>query len=132
MAHSIQVFHERSEVLNDADLIIIIALSLDIILKSSHLESLRSLADEWRWMLDHYGPGVIDLKIEQLLFTSAQQQDFATLLAAIIEQANQYHDTIPASILKEWASVPGVTYVDYKVSILVHAVERLKVLLGKK
>ena len=132
MAHSIQTFGGKSEVVKDIDLIIIIVFALEIISRSPQLESLRGLAEEWQSVLHQYGPGVIDLKFEKVLRTGAQERDIATLLETILAEAAQYHETIPASLLNKQAPIPGVIFHDYKVSLLKDAVKRLQKLIAKR
>jgi hypothetical protein len=91
-----------------------------------------ALARDWRLSLQQYGPGVIDLKIEELLQTPAQRQDFSELLDTILQNFAQYPSTIPASLLNERTAVfiMGVTFCDYKGSLLGDAVKKLQMLLA--
>jgi len=132
MAHSIQTFGGKSEVINDIDLIVFIVFALEIISELPEVESLRPLAEEWQSVLHQYGPGLVDLKVDRLLVTPEQERDFTTLLETILAEAAQYHDTIPASFLNNQASIPGVTFHDYKVSLLRDAVKRLELLVAKR
>jgi|GEM_PF-1493210 len=129
MAHSIQVYRGKHEVINDLDLVVIIGLALQIIQQSTQFESLQSLATEWQKALDLYGPGVIDLKINEL--THAQVADLRTLLKGAFQQALRYEEKIPAEVLKKMVKVSGVTFNDYRTEWVIEAVKKLQALIAE-
>jgi len=135
MAHSIQSFRGKSKIVKDLDLIVFILFALKIVSRSSDFESIRSLSEEWQAQLNLYGPGVIDLKFGQLLRTPVEERDFAILLEAILNEAGQYQETIPASFLNSFVNKQApslaVTFYDYNVSFLKDTVKAIEILVSK-
>lgn len=77
-----------------------------------------------------YGPGVIDLKLEQLITTLERLKEFRALLSAIDERASKHDGSIPAQVLDDLVSAPGVVlFGDYSVSHVKEAVKKLEELL---
>src|SRR4051812_6288851 len=102
MAHSIQTFKGKSEVINDLDLFVVIGFALTTIELSEQFESLKSLATEWRKVPSLYGPGCIDLNIENLVVTPTQRMEFAMLLEAILRQTSRsFPKGIPVDVLNK-------------------------------
>jgi hypothetical protein len=132
MAHSIQVYGERTAVINDLDLIVIIGFAVEIIGQRQDFADFQGLAMQWRDSLRLYGPGVIDLKLEQFITTPDGAQKFRSLLSAILEQALIHDETIPAQVLNALPSASGVIFRDYSVSHIAEAVEKLEALIVDK
>jgi|SRR6185437_3636839 len=132
MAHSIPTYKGRTVVINDLDLMVILGFGLQAISKSTQFENLQSLAVEWRTALDLYGPGCIDLKIDELLQTPTQVKEFATLLERVFQQASQYHEKIPADVVSKMVTVRGVKFEDYRVERVNEAVRKLQILIAER
>ena len=131
MAHSLQTYRGKTEVLNDLDLLIILGFALEVIRESSQFESLQSLAMAWQQVPKMYGPGVIDLKIDELIQTHTEVRELRKLLETVLQKASKYHETIPAPVLKKIVMVPGIRFNDYKVGWVNEAVKKLQTLIAQ-
>src|SRR5207249_3711717 len=100
--------------------------------QSEIFDPLRVLAQEWTASMKQYGPGVLNLKLEQLLGTPVQAAAFAKLVQELLTKTAQYEEKLPASLLNQRISVPGVTFYDYDVLLLKDALERLRTLVFGK
>jgi hypothetical protein len=125
MAHSIQVFSGKSAVFNDFDLLVIMGFTLQIIDKSKEHEHLHGLAKAWLQSMGGYGPGVIDLKLDDFLNTSDERVSFLAILEVLSDKVRQYQDSIPAGVLNSLSPIPGIQFSDIKVSIVESAISKL-------
>ena|SRR5258708_37611183 len=132
MAHSIQTYRGKTEVLNDLDLLIILGFALEIIRESSQFDSLQSLVMAWQQVPKMYGPGVIDLKIDELVQTHAEVRELRTLLETVLQRASKHHETIPAHVLKKIVMVPDIRFNDYRVEWVNEAVKKLQMLIAEQ
>lgn len=131
MAHSIQVFHGKSGVFNDLDLMVIVGLAAQVNSRVDDAERFGKFMEDWQMSLKYYGPGLIDLHLEELLVTTAAKQDLAALLQRISRQIEDYGDEVPLPILKRMIPVRGVIFVaGYKTAFLREAVSELQTLVG--
>src|SRR5689334_18360368 len=126
MAHSIQTYRGKSEVINDLDLLVIIGFSIAIINHSTEFRGLQGLAGQWQESLRQYGPGTIDLKLEQIVVDPERLLSLERLLGKILEQISHYHEKIPADVLNERLSVSGVRFNDFDVANIEEAVKKLQ------
>ncbi|HEX4959444.1 MAG TPA: hypothetical protein VF173_01300 [Thermoanaerobaculia bacterium] len=130
MAHSIQVFGDRSEVFNDLDLLVLMRLmSEELGSNASSYPLLVSMAARWRDCCENYSPGSIDLNLELAVAGEKARQQFASLLSTIAQKLERSGDTIPAGELNSRLCVPGVTFHDYRTTLLLAAIEKIKQLL---
>jgi hypothetical protein len=125
MAHSIQTFADRSQLFNDADLLAIMALTLEATGKKPPSPFLGGLADAWRRSLEGYGPGVIDFELDKWLDTPGRIQEFVVLLTALRDASAQYAATIPSDRLNMLVGISGVRFGDYKARFLREAITAL-------
>jgi len=130
MAHSIEIYKEKTAIINDADLLVIIGFAIEMIRQSPDFVGFKNLALHWKQSILQYGPGVIDLKLEQFITTPDEIQEFRALLSAILKQASQPNKIISAQVLNKLVSAPGVTFGDYKVSYLEEAINKLHALVA--
>lgn len=114
---------------NDLDLIVIIGFALEIIRRSPDFACFDNLATDWEKALRQYGPGVIDLKLEQFIATPDELRKFKALLSVILERTSQHDTRIPAQVLNELVSAHGVRFGDYSVFHVEEAVKRLQALV---
>ncbi len=129
MAHSIQVLHGRHEIFNDWDLFVIVSLGGELVKASpNQYSAIASPVSRWQNEAPGYGPGCIDLGLEQLDPVGAR--GLIKLLDAIDERAATYGDRIPATTLQPICRFHGVRFNDYPVSSLRDATEKLRRLLS--
>jgi hypothetical protein len=133
MGHLIPTYNGKTVVINDLDLLIILGFALQIIDGSPQFGNLADLAAEWKKIPSLYGPGVIDLKIDDLVETPSQVRELKTLLETVLEQASQYgNGEIPPDVLNKMVIVPGVIFNNPgKVDFINSAVRQLQVLLAE-
>jgi hypothetical protein len=131
MGHSIQTFRGKTAIINDFDLFVLIGFSLEILPTLRQCPSLEGVSREWEQALRQYGPGVLDLKLDELLRTADQRREFGALLEDVKERIGEYKSKIPGSVLNEKIRIPGVVFYDYDVSLPINALEKLKVLTAE-
>lgn len=131
MGHSILIYRGRKEIIHDLDLLVILGFALQITHESVRFENLQKLREAWKEVPKMYGPGVIDLKIDELIKTDTQVGELRTLLETVLQQAAQYHEQIPADILEKMVVVPGIRFNDYRVEWVNEAIKKLRKLIDQ-
>jgi len=119
-------------VINDFDLLIIVGFALRIVRQIPQFEELQELIMQWHDSLRHYGPGVIDLRLERLEQAPEMARKLGELLTEIINGIAQYGETIPAYVLNEQSSVPGVKFSDYRAKNVEESVKKLQSLISSR
>ena len=134
MAHSIQTCKGKSAVINDFDLLAIIGFAVELADQSPRFEKIRNLLDDWRASLPMYGPGVIELNLDQSARDPEAVRELRELPKLILHKISQYHEKIPAAVLNNELpikGITGVTFYDYKISFIKEAVEKIEALIGE-
>jgi hypothetical protein len=90
--------------------------------------SLAFTLSQWKHELQDYGPGVIDLQLEQI-DTDARIASFLELLDVVSRQCESYGSCIPASIANSLSRAEGATYVDYSTAMIIDVVDKLRSLV---
>lgn len=131
MGHSIESFHGKSAIIHDLDLLAVIAFAVDVLQDPTGFPHLGALTEAWRSIPRGYGPGVIDLKLEELLQTPAHVEEFAALLDRISARLKEYPGTIPAAWLNSSVGAASrIAFNDFKASFAIEAVEKLRALVA--
>jgi hypothetical protein len=132
MAHSIEIYRGKTTVINDFDLLVVIGFGVELIRQSTRFARFKGLENHWRQSMLQYGPGVIDLKLDQFLTIPDETREFRALLSAILDQASQHGKAIPANVLTELISAPRIRVGtgDYAVSYIEVAIKKLEALLA--
>jgi hypothetical protein len=129
MAHSIQVFEQRSKSFNDLDLLIIIAFVITVISKDPDQFGLSKVCDRWSAALKSYGPGILDMELDSLTCSPSERFAMVGVLDKIRAQLEVFGTKIPAAVLNELVQIPGVKFHDYPVESATKAIDDLKKLL---
>jgi hypothetical protein len=130
MGHSIQIYKEKTTVINDLDLLVIMGFGTEIIRQSSDFAKFTGLDAHWQKSIAQYGPGVINLKLAQFITTPDEIQSFRALLSATLERGSQHGKAIPAFVLNELLSASRVRFGDYGVSYIEEAIKKLLALFA--
>lgn len=134
MAHSIQEYKGKSATFDDADLLAVIGFAIDLADRSPRFEKIRNMINDWRASLPGYGPGVIELNLDQIAEDPKALRELKELLELIQQKISQYHDKIPAAVLNEELGLKEPTrivFYDYKISFVKEAVEKIEALIGE-
>lgn len=129
MGHSIQVIGDKSAIINDGDLLVVMGLSLAAIRHSGQYASLTDLTQKWQKALDGYGPGVIDLKLERIFENPKSKAELKSVFDVVSRQVDRCGEKIPADLLNEFVRVQGVTFFDYDTVSIREALMKLGTLI---
>ena len=130
MANSIQTNGVKAETFNDLDLIVLVCLfDPEVTSVPDRYVALRTVIAGWKRGLTVYGPGTIDLELDDLASFEGERSQLISLLTAIDDKIDKFGETVPASLLNERCLVPGVTFRDYPTSLLKGAIKTIKTLL---
>jgi hypothetical protein len=131
MAHSIETYKGKTTVINDLDLLVIMGFAIEIIHQSASFAGFRDLETHWRRSIRQYGPGVLDLKLEQFITTPDKTRELRALLSTIVERASQHGKTVSAQVLNELISAPDVVFGDLNISYIEEAIKKLQALVAE-
>ena len=120
MAHSIQQFGGRTEIINDLDLAALFIVARQIC--EGRQTSVPPFI-AWEHSLRHYGLGAIDLALDRL--TEIEAENFGTTLQSVLVGLHAFGSHIPASLLQQRNMSLGVVFSDYPVALLVDVVAQL-------
>jgi hypothetical protein len=129
VATSIQEFKGKALMLNDLDLILVVALILRLIPRTPRSLALEHVAEHWERALASYGPGVLDLELDTLMRSPVEVNSLSALLSSIEAELAPYGGIVPASVLNDLVSLPGIKFADYQAETIVIAGKLLKELL---
>lgn len=126
MAHSIQVYHGRSEIFNDFDLMVLFIFLRDV--GNPPAFAIERAFPEWENTLRNYGPGLIDLALDER--TDAQLTRLGNELRSVRVRLSCSGNHIPAGFLQARNITPGMVFGDFPVPHLLDAAVRLESLIG--
>lgn len=133
MATSIQVIGDNGQAFKDLDLIAAVCL-LERRLDATQIPEpkVQALVTRWQDALTGYGPGTIDLGLDDLSSDAELCAQLSLLLSTLRGEILSYGSVVPAALLNESNRAPGVTFYDYPVARLVVALERLAEMLSPR
>ena len=117
MAHSIQSRGDKTKIFNDGDLSVLILLfDQEVSEYPDQYPAIRRIIDFWKQELPSCGPGLIDLRLENIAVSTEVRREFTTLLHAVSKTFDRFGDKIPGAYLSKINNAPDVNYFDYETS----------------
>lgn len=129
MATSIQTFNGKSVLFNDIDLMAFIAIALKAAAKINDNSAAANMPTVWRAKLIHFGPGTIDLELEESMQSQEALSSVKTLLDAIRSELLAAPPTIFAQSLNDELQVPGIVFHDLNTDALIKVATSFEKLL---
>lgn len=127
MTHSIQVVGGKAAIFDDFDLLVLTGLmTSELRVHAGQYAALQTYADLWDECRTLYGPGVIDLQLDQAVVNADTRRQLDLLLKAVQQNLKQYGDAIPAERLNADWPVAGVQFSNYSVALLESAIVKLR------
>ena len=131
MTTSIQVVGKRAETFDDLDLLGLLALVNEVRFRSrGKLDSLKPFIDSWKQNCIGYGPGMIDLDLEQISASVNAKSELEQLLKTVENRLGDFGETIPATTLMPWCEAPGVVFNDFPTMRIKKTIERIRGLMS--
>jgi hypothetical protein len=126
MAHSIQVVGDRHEVFEDMDLLVVLGLLLEELSeRPERYARLARLRDVWTECRTGFGPGTIDLELDEVAAHPASKNELLDLLAATEGRLSSYDAVIPGHVLNAQCGVRGVYFNDFPTDRVAESIQRL-------
>ncbi|MHB0961182.1 MAG: hypothetical protein ACYC0X_33900 [Pirellulaceae bacterium] len=130
MATSIQVVGDKTAVLPDLDVLVLLRMmSEEVMENDSDYPSLQSVAGSWKASCDCYGLGTLDMKLDMVAANALAMTEFVRLLRTTEDKILTLGSAIPASLLNDRWGVHRVTFSDYSTSMLSDVIAKIRVLL---
>ncbi len=115
MANSSQEFRGRLLSFNDLDILVAIIIADDIYKSIPQSRKVSEILTGWKHQMEIYGPGLIDLMLDDFLRSPEDQAEFFSFLEEIRHRVTIMGDIIPASMLND-RTVMGIAFKDYPAS----------------
>ena len=130
MATSIQTIGDRAEVVNDLDLLALLAILKDTATQTrDRYSSLQPFMECWEENCVGYGPGTLDLRLEDIAADQITKSELEHLLMGVEGKLSGFGKTVPTSLLSR-CRAPGVTFNDYPTSKIKLTIERIRSLMN--
>lgn len=112
MGHSFIEFRNQTKMMTDGDVIIITHVILDVARPwhdSDQLtDNIKGLLNSWNNLLDVYGPGCLDLKLDQFILTEADRNDMLELTKKSCGHIQNFGAVIPGNYLNQIVNAPEI------------------------
>jgi hypothetical protein len=128
MASSIQSYKGRRAIFNGLDLIVVVALTKDV-LCSKPDPRLSNIIATWGRAIAYFAPGVVTLHLDNTVNSPFILSSVRESLSKVVEELAVHGEKIPASFLSK-LNIPGVIFYDYKADFLYKAAMSLRDLLS--
>src|SRR5262245_6029083 len=102
MASTIQLYRDRINVFNDIDLLILMSMIIDTIrdTKNHHIYAcLEESAADWEWVIEGYGPGIIQLGLDQHLREQEMRDAFLSVLRDVNTKLESFGEWVPLEFI---------------------------------
>jgi len=102
MARTIQLYRDRISVFDDIDLLIIMSMIIETIKgpKNHHIYAcLAESAADWEWVIEGYGPGIIQLGLDQKLREQTVRDAFLSVLRDVKTKLESFGEWVPLEFI---------------------------------
>src|SRR5262245_59192340 len=102
MAHTIQLYRDRIGVFDDIDLLIIMSMIIETIKdpKNHHIYAcIEQSAADWEWVIEGYGPGIIQLGLDQKLREQTVRDAFLSVLRDVKTKLELFGEWVPLEFI---------------------------------
>jgi hypothetical protein len=130
MAHSIQILGQKTAILPDEDLIIVICIMNLVTSDADKYKVLSPYIERWRHNLTGYAPGCINLNLEVLSACNEGLTELSTALTAVEQRIGAYGETIPGRVLNDLCQIEGIYFADYPANSVLRGIEAIRKLLA--
>ena len=102
MARTIQLYRDRISVFDDIDLLIIMSMIIETIKdpKNHHIYAcLEESAADWEWVIEGYGPGIIELGLDQHLREQTMRDACLSVLRDVKTKLESFGEWVPLEFI---------------------------------
>src|SRR5262245_6848037 len=102
MGRTIQLYRDRTSVFDDIDLLIIMSMITETIKdpKNHHIYAcLEESAADWEWVIEAYGPGIIQLGLDQHLREQTMRDAFLSVLRDVKTKLESFEKWVPLEFI---------------------------------
>lgn len=112
MGHSFLEFRNKSQLLNDFDIIFVVHITLDAIRNSSDRPTITSgikeLLDYWETLTNIYGPGCLETELDRFVVTEDDRACLLRLLELARSLIEHFGATVPGDYLNRIINAPAL------------------------
>lgn len=126
MGTSIQTIDQHSAILNDVDLLILMGLMVNQVSENPEAYSaLDGFCRQWIHSRETYGPGTLDLNLQEISTEERSRIQFLRLLEDLKKRGLQNPTVLSADFLNTHFKVKGVRFFDCDADRILLAIDKL-------
>jgi hypothetical protein len=105
MGHSFVEFRDRIQMMNDAEIVVVVHIILDVtrrtpdVLAPRVTENIKALLDNWEHLIDVYGPGSVGIDFSEFLQTDEDRDCLLSLIDISRQRVQRFGEVVPADYL---------------------------------
>jgi hypothetical protein len=127
MAHSIQIVGKKIAIFKDLDLLLMMRLIESRVREESDLYSeLQEITNRWRDSWENYGPGTIDMELEEIAKSPAKRYAFLSLMDSIKQWLISQAPVLHCEKINKEFRISGVVFFDYRVDFLISTLDKIE------
>jgi hypothetical protein len=137
MGHSFVEFRDQTQMMHDIEIVTVVHAILDATRQTSDFpqltDNIKALLNSWSTMIDTYGPGCLDIDLNQFLHTDADRDCMFRLIEFSRSKIQCFGPTVPGDYLNRIVDAPGVLqFVDRPTADVLVAFDKFIELLSNK
>jgi hypothetical protein len=112
MGHSFVEFRDQTQMMHDIEIVTVVHAILDATRKTSGspqlTDNIKALLNSWSTIIDTYGPGCLDIDLNQFVRTDADRDCMLRLIECSRSMIQRFGSTVPGDYLNRIVGAPGV------------------------
>ena len=105
MGHSFVKYRDQVQMMNDAEIIVVVHVILDVVRETPEIstlqltENIKALVDSWRTFIDVYGPGMVGINFNESVQTDADRSCLLRLIEISRQSVQRFGPIVPADYI---------------------------------
>lgn len=112
MGHSFVTFRDQTQMMHDAEIVIVVHAILEATRKTSDspqlTNNIKALLHAWDTVSDTYGSGCLDIDLNQFVRTGADRDCLLRLIEFSRSRVQNFGSIVPGDYLNKIVDAPGV------------------------
>jgi hypothetical protein len=137
MGHSFLKFKDQVKMLNDAEIVLVVHIILDVTRQTPDIrtlqltESIKALVDSWQTFIDVYGSGMVGINFNKFVQTDADRDCLLKLIGISRQKVQSFGSVVPADYLNRVVDAPVILeFFDWPTAKLLAAFDKFSELLS--
>jgi hypothetical protein len=131
MGHSFVEFRDRVRMMNDAEIVVVVHIILDVTRQAPDMpapqltENIEALLESWRTLIDVYGPGSVGIDFNEFVKTDEDRDSLLRLIDISRERVQRFGSVVPADYLNRVVDATAILeFYDWPASKVLEAFDK--------